>query len=148
MVAELFLQEARPVAVGIATIVNWSANFTVGLTFPYILVGQLTLLDSNFDAFLYRNISIRMGRVCLWVRVVCYGSISISTCLKLRGEVWTKSRCSSDGTLKSSSVDFSVYLRVLYNTGYFFFMCSVFSLRRYACAVLVRTAAALNYCVL
>jgi sugar porter (SP) family MFS transporter len=37
MVSELFLQEARPIAVGIATSVNWFANFTVGLTFPYIL---------------------------------------------------------------------------------------------------------------
>ena len=38
MVAELFLQEARPVAVTIGTAVNWFANFTVALTFPYILV--------------------------------------------------------------------------------------------------------------
>ena len=40
MVSELFLQEARPVAVAIATIVNWLANFTVGLSFPYILVSM------------------------------------------------------------------------------------------------------------
>ena len=40
MVAELFLQEARPVAVTIATIVNWLANFMVGLAFPYILVSS------------------------------------------------------------------------------------------------------------
>ena len=40
MVAELFLQEARPVAVTIATIVNWLANFIVGLAFPYILVSS------------------------------------------------------------------------------------------------------------
>ena len=40
MVAELFLQEARPVAVTIATIVNWLANFVVGLAFPYILVSS------------------------------------------------------------------------------------------------------------
>ena len=39
MVAELFLQEVRPTAVTIATIVNWLANFVVGLAFPYILVG-------------------------------------------------------------------------------------------------------------
>ena len=38
MVAELFQQEARPVAISMATIVNWSANFTVGLIFPYIFV--------------------------------------------------------------------------------------------------------------
>ena len=38
MVAELFMQEARPVAITIATIVNWMANFVVGLAFPYILV--------------------------------------------------------------------------------------------------------------
>lgn len=38
MVAELFLQEARPVAVTIATITNWLGNFAVGLAFPHILV--------------------------------------------------------------------------------------------------------------
>ena len=38
MVTELFLQEARPVAVAIGTTVNWFANFTVALAFPYILV--------------------------------------------------------------------------------------------------------------
>ena len=48
MVSELFLQEARPIAVGIATIVNWFANFTVGLTFPYILVSiYLKILTSE-----------------------------------------------------------------------------------------------------
>ena len=40
MVSELFLQESRAVAVTIATIVNWLANFAVGLGFPYILVSQ------------------------------------------------------------------------------------------------------------
>ena len=38
MVAELFLQETRPAAVAIANTGSWFANFTVGLTFPYILV--------------------------------------------------------------------------------------------------------------
>lgn len=38
MVTELFLQEARPVAVTIATIANWLGNFAVALAFPYILV--------------------------------------------------------------------------------------------------------------
>ena len=38
MVAELFMQEARPIAISIATLVNWLANFVVGLVFPYILV--------------------------------------------------------------------------------------------------------------
>ncbi|XP_064401710.1 solute carrier family 2, facilitated glucose transporter member 3-like [Halichondria panicea] len=37
MVSEMFLQESRAVAVTIATIVNWLANFVVGLAFPYIL---------------------------------------------------------------------------------------------------------------
>jgi len=38
MVAELFLQDARPAAVTVAVIVNWSTNFVVGLTFQGILV--------------------------------------------------------------------------------------------------------------
>ena len=40
MVPELFLQETRPVAVTIATIVNWMATFLVGFVFPYILVSR------------------------------------------------------------------------------------------------------------
>ena len=40
MVPELFLQETRPVAVTIATIVNWAATFLVGFVFPYILVSK------------------------------------------------------------------------------------------------------------
>lgn len=42
MVAELFLQEARPIAVTIATIVNWLSNFAVALAFPQILVSHMT----------------------------------------------------------------------------------------------------------
>ena len=38
MVTELFLQEARPIAVAIGSAVNWFTNFTVALAFPYILV--------------------------------------------------------------------------------------------------------------
>ena len=49
MVAELFLQEARPVAVTIATIVNWLANFVVGLAFPYILVSSCNSLSLPFS---------------------------------------------------------------------------------------------------
>lgn len=44
MVSEMFLQESRAVAVTIATIVNWLANFVVGLAFPYILVCELHYL--------------------------------------------------------------------------------------------------------
>lgn len=40
MVPELFLQETRPVAVTVATIVNWAATFLVGFVFPYILVSS------------------------------------------------------------------------------------------------------------
>ena len=40
MVAELFLQEARPIAVTVATIANWLSNFTVALVFPQILVSS------------------------------------------------------------------------------------------------------------
>lgn len=40
MVPELFLQETRPVAVTVATIVNWAATFLVGFAFPYILVSE------------------------------------------------------------------------------------------------------------
>ena len=36
--AELFAQGPRPAAVSIATGVNWSANFTVGLVYPILKV--------------------------------------------------------------------------------------------------------------
>ena len=49
MAAELFLQEARPVAVTIATIVNWLANFVVGLAFPYILVSPRLSLSLSLS---------------------------------------------------------------------------------------------------
>ena len=38
MATELFLQEARSIAVAIGTALNWFGSFTVGLAFPYILV--------------------------------------------------------------------------------------------------------------
>ena len=63
MVPELFLQEARPFAVGIATIVNWLANFTVGLSFPYILViSSIFCSCKKIDAelFIFRNICTHM----------------------------------------------------------------------------------------
>lgn len=42
MVAEMFLQDARPAAVTVAVIVNWTTNFAVGLCFPLILVTMVT----------------------------------------------------------------------------------------------------------
>ena len=42
MVAEMFLQDARPAAVTMAVIVNWTTNFAVGLSFPLILVTMAT----------------------------------------------------------------------------------------------------------
>ena len=47
MVAELFMQEARPVALTIATTVNWIANCVVGFVFPYILVSRAVFLTKS-----------------------------------------------------------------------------------------------------
>ena len=49
MVAEMFLQDARPAAVTVAVIVNWTTNFIVGLSFPLILV---TMETSNICVLL------------------------------------------------------------------------------------------------
>ena len=49
MVAEMFLQDARPAAVTVAVIVNWTTNFIVGLSFPLILV---TMVISNICVLL------------------------------------------------------------------------------------------------
>ena len=62
MVAELFLQEARPIAVTITTIVNWSANFVVGLAFPYILVSSPQL----------SSLSLSLSLLMLYLTVIKY----------------------------------------------------------------------------
>ena len=49
MVAEMFLQDARPAAVTVAVIVNWTTNFAVGLSFPIILV----TIGNWVDTFCY-----------------------------------------------------------------------------------------------
>lgn len=41
IVAELFSQGPRPAAMALAGFCNWTSNFVVGLTFPYIQVGGL-----------------------------------------------------------------------------------------------------------
>lgn len=40
IVAELFSQGPRPAAIAIAGCCNWTSNFIVGMTFPYIQVGR------------------------------------------------------------------------------------------------------------
>lgn len=47
MVAEMFLQDARPAAVTMAVIVNWTTNFAVGLSFPVILVTMVTIVTHH-----------------------------------------------------------------------------------------------------
>ena len=80
MVPELFLQEARPFAVGIATIVNWLANFTVGLSFPYILViSSICSCKKLMLNFLFLEIS-----VPIWYTNLCsvmWWSVDISLSL-------------------------------------------------------------------
>ena len=70
MVSELFLQEARPIAVGIATIVNWFANFTVGLTFPYILVSTLKFEPLKLQIFVTCIIFAEIP-LSVWDQCVC-----------------------------------------------------------------------------
>lgn len=40
IVAELFSQGPRPAAIALAGCCNWTSNFIVGMTFPYIQVGR------------------------------------------------------------------------------------------------------------
>lgn len=40
IVAELFSQGPRPAAMALAGCCNWTSNFIVGMTFPYIQVGM------------------------------------------------------------------------------------------------------------
>ena len=64
MVAELFMQEARPVALTIATMVNWMANSVVGIIFPYVLV-------SLYHVSVYT--------MCLFIPCVCLYHVSVYT---------------------------------------------------------------------
>ena len=43
IVAELFSQGPRPAAIAVAGFSNWSANFLVGMCFPYIEVGTVNI---------------------------------------------------------------------------------------------------------
>ena len=38
IISEFFTQEARPVAVGVSTVVHWFANAFIGLIFKFLLV--------------------------------------------------------------------------------------------------------------
>lgn len=40
IVAELFSQGPRPAAIALAGCCNWTSNFIIGMTFPYIQVGR------------------------------------------------------------------------------------------------------------
>lgn len=40
IVAELFSQGPRPAAIALAGFCNWTSNFIIGMTFPYIQVSQ------------------------------------------------------------------------------------------------------------
>lgn len=42
IVAELFSQGPRPAAIALAGCCNWTSNFIIGMTFPYIQVGRQT----------------------------------------------------------------------------------------------------------
>ena len=41
IVAELFSQGPRPAAIALAGCCNWTSNFIIGMTFPYIQVGSM-----------------------------------------------------------------------------------------------------------
>lgn len=43
IVAELFSQGPRPAAMAVAGCSNWTANFLVGISFPKLQVGEVTL---------------------------------------------------------------------------------------------------------
>lgn len=45
--AELFSQGPRPAAMSIAVLVNWIANFVVGLGFPTLNVSNFVILHHN-----------------------------------------------------------------------------------------------------
>jgi SP family facilitated glucose transporter-like MFS transporter 1 len=49
-VAELFAQGPRSAAVSVSVLINWLANFTVGLVFPELQVS--TLINSLIDSTL------------------------------------------------------------------------------------------------
>lgn len=54
--AELFSQGPRPAAMSIAVLVNWMANFLVGIGFPSMKVSQQYLKISNDTNHVLRSL--------------------------------------------------------------------------------------------
>lgn len=85
IVAELFSQGPRPAAIALAGCCNWTSNFIIGMTFPYIQVGRkdtpkpkhtpdtfISRLAYNISVMPSLSLSLFSGLVgCLCVRAVC-----------------------------------------------------------------------------
>ena len=89
MVAEMFLQDARPAAVTVAVIVNWTTNFAVGLSFPIILVTMGNQGDIHYiTVVLYRMNCIHMLYWYLQHCAVYFGYLLSCLCQRLKGRQW------------------------------------------------------------
>lgn len=69
IVAELFSQGPRPAAMALAGFCNWTSNFVVGLTFPYIqawldsyVFAVFAALLFGFTAFIYLRVPETKGK--------------------------------------------------------------------------------------
>ena len=85
MVAEMFLQDARPAAITVAVVVNWTANFAVGLSFPIILVTIGNQGDIHYiTVVLYRMNCIHMLYWYLQPCAVSFGYLLSCLCQRLK----------------------------------------------------------------
>lgn len=81
IVAELFSQGPRPAAIAVAGFSNWSANFLVGMCFPYVEVGTVIIClvyiqtrNAVKRTFYSLCQSLKIRHVCLW----CHCSNSVA----------------------------------------------------------------------
>lgn len=88
MVAEMFLQDARPAAVTMAVIVNWTTNFIVGLSFPLILVTMVTSNTCVLPLSDYRMHYTHMHYWCLLLYVASFGCSHTGLCQRLKVKLW------------------------------------------------------------
>ena len=113
MVAEMFLQDARPAAITVAVVVNWTANFAVGLSFPIILVTIGNQGDIHYiTVVLYRMNCIHMLYWYLQYCAVSFGSLLSCLCRRLKGrQLRTLFRNSNHLILNNNNLkeDISVY---------------------------------------
>lgn len=103
IVAELFSQGPRPAAIALAGCCNWTCNFVIGMTFPYIQVDgkeknfpRHRLSSLNLDALSHLSSPGLVGVLCVYP-VCCAAAllhhIHTSSGPRDQGQIFCRDRC-------------------------------------------------------